>query len=142
MTGTAAGLLVKPLGRIFDALDRGDVDAVLVVVEEICHPEVELTSGIGSAVEGRTYTGFDGLREWFGDLVGAFELSYNDREFREMNEDAVLFLSRLELRGRGSGASVIQELGTLFESKNGLVFRAVTYRSHRDAIAAAEALDA
>ena len=142
MTATAAEMLIEPLGRIFNALDRGDVDAASAVVEEIAHPDVELTSGIGSAVEGRTYTGVDELREWFGDLVGTFELSYDDRDFREVSEDAVLFLSRLELRGRASGALVVQELGTLFESKNGLVFRAVTYRSHSDAVAAAKALDA
>lgn len=139
---TTAERMAEVMPRLFDALERVDLEDAMAVVEETCHPDCELTSGIGSRMDGRTYRGHDGVRAWLADLLDAAELTYGDRECRIVGDDALLFLARVEIKGRGSGAEVSQAMGTLFEYEDGLCRRAVTYRSQAEVLAAVEAIHA
>lgn len=140
---TTAERMAEVMPRLFDALERVDLEDAMAVVEETCHPDCELISGIGSEIDGRTYRGHDEVRAWIVDLLDfAAELTYADREARTIGDDALLFLARVEIKGRGSGAEVSQAMGTLFEYEDGLCRRAVTYRSQAEALAAAEAIHA
>jgi hypothetical protein len=52
----------------------------------------------------------------------------------------VTVLVRPRLRGRGSGIEIPFEVGFVFEYEGDLVRRGVSYASHAEALAAAEAL--
>jgi ketosteroid isomerase-like protein len=132
--------MIEPLGRACDALERSDVEGFMVIIEEIAHPDCEWISYFSGEVEGRTHRGYDGMRTWASDLSEAFDVRYEDREFRAMGEDAVLFLSRFDYRGRGSGIDLSNEIGVLWEFEDGLFRSGRAYGSQAEARAAAEAL--
>ena len=127
------------LSRIFEALERRDLDEAMAVLEEIAHADCEHTSVIGTGVEGRTYRGYDGVRGWFADLLESFDVRYVDRDFRVLGEDRVLLLCTNKLRGRGSGAEVSREIGVVWWIEDGLIRRGRSYGSHAEALAAVEA---
>jgi hypothetical protein len=121
--------VVASLGRLFDCLESRDLDGAMTEVRSISDPGLTFTSIVGSAVEGRTYDGFDGIRAWFADLTGAFDVDYSDREFRRGGR-TITFLSNLTLTGRGSGVEVTQPVATVFElDDRGLIARGETLSS-------------
>jgi ketosteroid isomerase-like protein len=135
--------LVADMNRGFDALEAGDLDGFMATVERIADPEVEFVSAIGSSFGGSSYKGQDGIRSWFGDLLDtSSKVTYSQREFRVLDDEAVLFLAQFTIEGRSSGAVVESEVGTVFELKEGHAHRIVSYTSHEEATAVAEALDA
>ena len=140
MTKTAAERLIPELQGFFDAVEREDIEALEVVLDRNVHPDSEFTSQIGSELEGRTFLGPDGIREWFTDLIATMKLRYEDREFRTVGENAVLFLTTFSGKGRGSGADVSREIGVIWELEDGLVRRTISCPTQSEALAAAEAL--
>ncbi len=141
-TATDIEQTIPNIERFLDAIERGDVETAIAAVEPLLHPEIEFTSAIGSEVDGRSYVGKAGLREWFQEFRDTFDIGYEDRRFRVFGERVLLGLFTMKLRGKGSGAEVIREIGTIWENENGLVVRASTYASQSEALAAAEAIDA
>ena len=139
---TTAELMIEPLGRAMDALERSDVDGFMAIIEEISHPDCEWAPYVSGQVEGRTFRGFDGMRAWASDLVEAFEVHYADRDLRPVGDETVLFLSRFVYRGRGSGVEISHEVGVLWEYEDRLFRRGRSYGTHAEAQAAAEALGA
>ena len=57
---------VELVKAAYTALDRRDLDAFLAVI----HPDVEFRSLIAE-MEGQTYQGHDGVREWWNDVAGS-----------------------------------------------------------------------
>ena len=55
---------VEAFRRGYEAVNRGDVDGLLVSI----HPDVEFTSLIAEA-EGETFRGHDGVRRWWREVV-------------------------------------------------------------------------
>jgi ketosteroid isomerase-like protein len=69
----------------FDALNSGDLDGYLSVIAE----DVEFTSMIAE-VEGVTFRGHDGAREWWETVRGSFQdLRWELLELRECDPGAV-----------------------------------------------------
>jgi ketosteroid isomerase-like protein len=137
MTLVETEALVGRVGRFLDELERGDVDAAIEVVESLIHPEMEFTSLIGSEVEGRTYVGVAGLREWFGDFCETFEIRYDNRLISVPREGVVLGLYTNTLRGKESRIEMSNDIGTVWELEDGQIVRAVTYPSQDEARSAA-----
>ena len=105
--------------------------------------ECEFTSGIGSVVGGGVYRGHQGIQDWFGELLEtADELHWRERSYEALGETVLLFLARLELTGAASQAPVSSEVGAVYEFEDGLCTRIVSYTSHAEARAAAEAVHA
>jgi ketosteroid isomerase-like protein len=132
---------VDAVRRSLDLIESGDREAMRQLVAEIAHPECEWTPLIGEAVEG-TYRGPDGLVSFFEDLLGSFEVRYEDRDLRAIGASGVLSLYQLRLTGRESGLEVDQEMGALFEFEDGLLRRGQAYPTHAEALRAAKALAA
>jgi ketosteroid isomerase-like protein len=126
------------LESYFDAIGRDDRDAAIDVISRNIHPACEMTSVIGGAVEGREYVGSEGLAAFVDDLLGSFEVSYRDREIQEVTEDVVLCLVAARLKGRESGAEVVQPIGLVVEYEGDVVRRLTTYPDHNSARAAVE----
>jgi ketosteroid isomerase-like protein len=139
VTVAAPGRHIALLDEFFDGLERGEVDDA--AIDSLTHPDCEFTSAIGSEVAGRTFHGRDEIRGWFADLVQTMEVRYRNREFRSIGEKAILMLTTNILRGKGSGAEVVREIGVIYQLEDGLVRRAVSYGSQADALAAAKALE-
>jgi hypothetical protein len=131
--------LVCALGRFFDAIEAEDLPAAMGVVEDVVDPDVEFNSVIADAFEGSVYRGHAGVRSWFGDLIDTFDVEYGDREFRETDEETILFLSRMKLRGKASGADVPREIGVVVVHHAGIVRRVNSFGTHAEAIEAAAA---
>lgn len=134
MSADANVATVRRALRTLTSANRQEVDAF---VAELVHADCEWQPFL-SGVEGRTYRGPEGLREFANDLLGSFDVSYDVDEVRPIGDDAVLLLATMNLRGQGSDVAVRQELGVLWEFENGLIRRGKAM-DHRQAKAAAEA---
>jgi ketosteroid isomerase-like protein len=138
---TQAARNVDAVRRSLDLVETGDREGLRRLVTEIAHPDCVWTPLIGEAVEG-SYRGPDGFVAFFEDLLGSFEVRYEDRDLRPIGEGAVLSLYRLRLAGRESGLEVDQQMGAVFEFEDGVLRRGQAYPTHAEALAAAEGLDA
>jgi ketosteroid isomerase-like protein len=121
-----------------DLIERGDRESLYELIDGRVHPEAELTPLISLGVEG-VYEGPEGVRRFFDDLLDAFEVRYLDRELRQVGDGVVVVLCRMRLRGRESGAELVQNVGTVYEFEGEQVHRARVYDQQAEATAAAEA---
>ena len=138
MTTVDATELVERADRFFDEIERGEWEAAVETVAPRTHREVRFTSLIASEIEGRTYVGLGGLREWFRDFTDTFEIEYRNRDISLQSNSVLVALYSMVLRGKGSTVEIEQEAGTVWELEDGLVVRAVTYPSHEEASKAAK----
>jgi ketosteroid isomerase-like protein len=127
--------------RALETMESGDRDLFEARLEEIMHPDCEWKPLV-VVVEGRSYRGYDGMRDFAEDFLGSFEVRYEDRTLRAIGERGVLLLATMKLRGRESGIDVSQEVGVLFELEDGRILNGDVTASHADALSAAEAIDA
>ncbi len=137
-----AAEMVEVLPKFFDSLEQGDLVAADAIVDELVAPDCEFTSQIGTAFDGQTYRGPQGIRSWFRDLSATMALRYEDRRFEIRGENAIVLLTRFVGEGRGSGAEISRDIGIVWQVEDGSVSRVVSYETQADAIAAAEALAA
>ena len=115
----------------FDALERGDLDGFIEAARLQAHPEVEFHSAIGSQIGGGAFTGIEGLRSWFGDLIEiTSERRWSNRSYETHGDRVIVFLADLEFTGAGSGAPVSSEVGSVFEYEEGLCVRIRSFASH------------
>jgi ketosteroid isomerase-like protein len=143
MTGIDPKTQVRDVERFLDEIERGDVDAAIKAADSLVHPEMEFTSAIGSEVDGRTYIGVEGLREWFQEFSDVFEeVRYEDRDIRVFGDDVVVGLFTFHMRGRGSRVEVTRKIGTVWEFKDDRMVRAISYPSQDLALKAAESAHA
>ena len=143
MTVVDSQTLVDASQRFLDGVERGDVDGLMEVITPLAHPGLEFTSVIGSEIDGRTYTGLDGIREWFEDLTETFAIEYRDRRITVHADGAIVVaLYTIILRGKGSSVEIDREIGTVWELEDGLVVRGTTHPSQDEALKAAEAAGA
>ena len=132
---------VELVGAMMELIERDEQQALGELVEEHAHPEVEWMPLIAAAVEGG-YHGRDGARRFFEDLLSSFEVRYHELEFRQLDDDVVLVLCRMGLRGRESGVETSTRAGTVYEFENGLIRRGRVYDDQPEAVSAAQALAA
>lgn len=134
---------IAGLDRCFDAIERNDLDGLMEIIAEICDPEVEFTSGIGTALSGGSFHGHDDLRRWFAELLETLsEIVYAQRRYEPVGDDALLFFAEVTATGASSRLPIRFENGQLFVLEDGRFVRGWSYASYAEARAAAEALHA
>jgi hypothetical protein len=126
--------MVPKLDAAFDALERGDLDAFVGISGPLTHPECRFHSGIGSVVGGGSFEGTEGIREWFGDIIGTTsERRWRNRHYETHRDRVLLFLADFEFTGAASGAQVTSETGAIFEFEDGLAVRITSFTSFDEA---------
>jgi ketosteroid isomerase-like protein len=115
-----------------DALDRGDMEAFLSLVDEDV-----VWIAARSAVEG-AYHGHDGVRKFFADNEENFEVFEADwREVRDVDDERILAIGRIHLRGRGSTVETDIPVAGIFTFKRGKLVRWEDFRDRAHALQAA-----
>ena len=129
---------------IFADWERGDHSSA-----EWADPEVELVIVDGpnpgtwtgltamAGIENETLRGRVGTEKYFESLDAAWEeLRLAGGEFRDLG-DRVLWLGRMEGRGRGNGAPVTSPAASLHDFRGGLIWRTCSFLDHSEALRAA-----
>ena len=115
-----------------DAFNRRDLDAFLALVD----PHAEFTPRLGQ-VEGRSYRGLDGAREWWRDTFAIFP------DFRieilDVRDHGAFIIGLVHVRGHGldSGAPFDQTLWAAGEVRRGKAVWWQLFDSEADALEAA-----
>src|SRR5512132_4122762 len=103
---------VEIVRKALDALNARDRDLALSLMD----PEIEYRSPF----EQKTYRGLDGMVRWREDMAAALEdFHVEDSRFLDAGGDRVVALYRIVVRGAGSGVPVSQEVGALWQLRNG-----------------------
>ena len=123
------------------AIGPEDREELRRYVADVWHQDCEWFPLIGGVEGTGSYRGRDGVLAFYEDFWGAFEVTYEDHDFRPLG-DAVVHLSSMSLRARESGVELRRELGIVYEVDGELIRRGRAYDSHAAAFAAAEELRA
>ena len=117
---------------IYAAWERGDFSSA-----EWAHPEIEYV--IADGPEPGTWTGLSGMGEAMRSILSAWEEFRGEpEEYRALDDERVLVLTRRSGRGRTSGVELAQMQATgaqLFHVRGGKVTRFVTYWDREQALA-------
>lgn len=115
-----------------DAFNRRDLDAFLALAD----PGVIGVSRV-LAIEGGTYEGHDGTREWWNGLLGVFpDFRIEIVSVREVGNLTVSEL-RNQAHGEGSAAPLAEQVWQVSEWRAGLVVRWQMYTDQHEALEAA-----
>lgn len=120
--------------KIYALLSRRDVDSVL----DFFAPEFEVDwsrsmSGMKGVYTDREEVGTAWLDHW----VDPWEwMELEVVEATELDDDTVICITHVRMRGRGSGAEVEATGAALWTFADGLVTGSVLYQSREDAMAA------
>ena len=124
-------LNVELYRRGIDAFNRRDLDAFLA----LAHPDVVGISRV-LAIEGQSYRGHDGTREWWKDLLGVFPDFMI--EVAWVRDTGNLTVSELRNSTGGEGSAALEELvWQVSEWRDGRVVQWQIYERERDALEAA-----
>jgi ketosteroid isomerase-like protein len=115
-----------------DAFNRRDLDAFLA----LAHPDVVGVSRV-LAIEGGSYRGHEGTREWWNNLLDVFP-DFNI-EVVSVRDAGQLTVSELRNRahGEGSAAPLEEFIWQVSEWRDGQVVRWQMYGSEQEALEAA-----
>ena len=117
--------------RAWDGFTRGDIEGVL---EEL-DPNVELVP-FGAKMEGKSYRGHDGVREWWREIQANWaEFQTLPEEFRRV-EDRILVFGQWIARGRTSGVSLGVAATWIVDVRDGKIVRWQTYTDREEALEA------
>lgn len=116
--------------RVADAVNRGDVEAVLLEVD----PEIEFIPQ-RAAVEG-AYRGHEGMRRWLADTAESYDLyQITNDEIRDVGDHVVNF-DTVRLRGKQSGAEITLRTAIVQTFRNGKIVRFEDFGDRRAALEA------
>jgi ketosteroid isomerase-like protein len=113
---------LEMIRRSMEAFNRRDAEAMVAVT----HPDSEMFP-FRAQLEGQPYCGHEGIRQFIRDMYedwSSFEVNID--EFQELRE-RVLGIGRIAGVSRGSGVAVSGEAGFLFEFRDGLIYRVMSY---------------
>jgi len=117
--------------RMYDARNRGDVEAVLAE----CDPDVEWHPHL-TTLGGKPICGYTGVRGYIASLKQDWESFHHDpEEFFDLGDKVVAFLHTFA-RGKLSG-NVDVRVGHVLTFRNGKVLRFVSYLDRGEALRAA-----
>src|ERR1700730_3783157 len=120
--------------RAIYAFNWRDVDAIFECVTHDVEwfPAMPVTFG-GGALRGR-----EGIEAYIHEVSDTWE-EYRvvGQDFRDLGDDQVLVLSRVEGRGAGSGGLVDAAMGQIFDFRECKIARVRTYLDHGEALQAA-----
>jgi len=118
--------------RVIDAFNRRDVDGIF----ECVNPDVEwfpaMSVTFGGGLRGRE--GIESYVREVGDTWEEYRVVVQD--LRDIADERVLALSRIEGRGAGSGGLVDAQMGQVFDFRDGRIARVRTYLDHSKALEA------
>lgn len=118
--------------RIYDARNRGDVDAVI----EECDPDVEWRPHLAS-LSGRPIRGREEVREYLTSLREDWESFRHEPErFMDVGDKVVVFL-HAHARGRGSGVDVDVPVAHVLSFEQGRCSEFVSYYDRAEALRSA-----
>jgi ketosteroid isomerase-like protein len=118
--------------RMYDARNRGDVEAVLAE----CDPDVEWHPHLAN-LGGKPIFGHAGLREYLASLKQDWQSFHHEpEEFFDLGDKVVAFL-HTSARGKSSGIDIDVRVGHVLTFKNEKVLRSVTYLDRDQALSAA-----
>jgi len=116
-----------------DAANREDIATLIA----LAHPDIEFVALIAD-VEGRTYHGYDGIRQYFVDMHDAWtESEYEVEDLIDAGSDHVVALVRWRAAGRTSGIQVDAPLASVHSFRDGRVYRMAVFQSRAEALKAA-----
>jgi len=123
---------IEAARRLYDARNRGDVEAVIAE----CHPDVQLFPHL-SSLGGVPVDGHAEVRRYLISLAEDWEEFRHDPErFFDAGDKVVAFLHAHAL-GRGSGVKVDMAVAHLLTFEGGRCIRSVTYLDRAEALEAA-----
>ena len=119
--------------RVIDAFNRRDVDGIF----ECVSPDVEWFPAM-SVTFGGGLRGREGIESYVREVSDTWE-EYRVvvQDLRDLADQRVLALSRIEGRGAGSGGLVDAQMGQVFDFRDGRIARVRTYLDHSNALEAA-----
>jgi ketosteroid isomerase-like protein len=122
---------VELVRRSYETFLSGDIDAALGFFD----PAGEFVSRFG-VMEGRTYKGYDGIRQYLTDIEEAWE-SY-EREFVDLVDagEAVLAIVDVKAVSKGSAVPVQERIGLAYWLRGGRIVRMVSYPTVDEALRA------
>lgn len=107
---------------LYDAFNRRDEDALVALYD----PSVEILS-FAAAVEGSpTFSGHDGVRAWFRNLVETLSMMIEPGPFLPYRR-YVLTIPQIHIEA-GDGLATTYEQGIIYEIRNGLIHRSLGYK--------------
>src|SRR3954453_18812718 len=118
----------REIRESFGAFNRRDAERMIAVT----HAESEMFP-FRAQLEGQPYCGHQGVRDFIRDMYedwSSFAVKVD--EIQELR-DRVLAIGRIEGVSRGSGVEVSGEAGFLFEFRDGLIWRVVSYSDPEEA---------
>ena len=128
---------VEVVRRCIEATNRGGLQAALEVADEFCEPDVELRAvgrlpDLGTVLRGR-----EAVKGYWEQIFGTFDNFQNQvDEFIDAG-DTVITVTRLTLRGRGSGAEFTNRIVLMWGLRDGKVVYLDGYRTKTEALEAA-----
>lgn len=118
--------------RLIDAFNQRDVGAFVALTTA----DFEWSTSV-MAVEGELFWGREGIETYFERMSDVWEEFRGlADEYRDLGQ-RVLWLGRIEGRGRGSGVPVDAPLDMLFDLRGGKVSRMRSFLDHGEALRAA-----
>ena len=119
--------------RVMDAFNRRDINAFVQPTTS----DFEWFPALGMAVEGDSFRGREGVEAYFEALHATWEeVRLVAEEVRDLGE-IVVWLGRVEGRGKGSGDHGRCALGAVLDFRGEKAWRARSYLDHGEALRAA-----
>jgi ketosteroid isomerase-like protein len=107
------------------------------VVNALYHPDHEFVAQL-TDVEGTTFRGAQGFREWLTNMRDAWQSwEWEVERVSEIDDDRVLLVGALSLRGRRGGVPLEHEAATVMTLRDGKIVRTESYPSVEQALQAA-----
>ena|SRR5689334_6103176 len=124
---------VEVAKRVIDAFNRRDVDAIVECVDQ----DVEWFRAMPVTSGGGALRGGGGIESYVREVSDAWqEYRVVAQDFRDLGDDQLLVLSRVEGRGAGSGGLVDAPMGQIFDFRDCKIWRVRTYLDHAEALKA------
>jgi len=121
---------VELVRRVYDALNRGDWDAVF----RDMHPDFEMTTQRLDAGTHRRREAVQGLGE---DYIAAFDnMVFEPEEFLENGDQVVVLVTR-RARPKGGSGEIVVRNGHLFTVRNGTILSMKSFPDPEKALEAA-----
>ncbi len=128
------------LNRMLDALERRDLGGFAEILNKHATPDCEFTSALQLGLSRSSARGRDAIVAWFAEFLEMLEENrWRERRLERVGDRAFLLFTLFEARGSASDVPVETEVGQFYELDDGLVARGISYRTHAEARAAAEA---
>lgn len=119
--------------RFADAVTRGDPDGAVAE----CHPDVSFSSVLAS-VDGEPFLGHEGIRRYFDSFLGTLEeWRVELHRVEEVPGERVAVTMTMHVKGRASGAALSQEIGHVWELRDGKLWRCTAFSDPDEALAEA-----